>query len=142
MAISSAAAASGAPEAGLDVEEDDDRDEGIFADAHSGPDDDGMALAGADTQSTCHDAKGATGQGNMVRPLLVPAKNYPPAGSAAVPINIDQFDRSSPADVNDPLSSWYLDLKQVYSSTPSHSQSNLPDSALGPIAHAQLHFAI
>jgi len=66
MAISMAIVASGTSEAGLDVEEDDDRDEGVFADAHSGPDDDGMVLAGTNAQPTSSDAEDATGQGDTV----------------------------------------------------------------------------
>ena len=61
MAVSSATAASGASEVGSGAEEDNDRDEGVFADAHSGPDDDGMVLAGANPQPTSDNAKGTTG---------------------------------------------------------------------------------
>jgi len=66
VAISSAAAASGASEASSGAEEDDDRDEGVFADAHSGPDDDGMVLAGANAQPTGSNAESTVGRGGTV----------------------------------------------------------------------------
>ncbi len=76
MAISSATAASGTSEAGSDAEEDDGGDEGVFADAHSGPDDDGTVLAGANMQPTSCDAVDTTmGRGGTVQPLLIPAEN-------------------------------------------------------------------
>ncbi len=121
MAISSAAAASGASEAGSGAEEDDARDEGVFTDANSGPDDDGTVLAETNPQPASDNAESAVGRGDTVQPFLVPAENYPPAGSAAAPIHIDQFDQSYPIDINDslPPCDWQLDLERIYNSTPS-----------------------
>jgi len=51
MAITVAAATSGTPAASSGEEDDDNRDEGVFADTHSGPDNDGMVLAGTSAQS-------------------------------------------------------------------------------------------
>ena len=129
MAISSATAASGASEAGSGAEEDNARDEGIFTDAHSGPDNDGTVLAGANPQLASSDAESTMGQGNIVRPFLVPTKNYPPARSTAAPIDVNQFNHHSPIDINQydhptPADDWQLDLKYTYIPSPSPTQSH------------------
>ncbi len=61
MAISAATAACGALEAGLGAEEDNDKDEGVFTDANSGPDEDGTVLAGANLQSSVDNAPSTEG---------------------------------------------------------------------------------
>jgi len=61
MAIAAATAAGGTPEASSGVEEDDGGDEGVFADAHSEPDGDGMVLAGSNAHATINHAPSATG---------------------------------------------------------------------------------
>src|SRR6266404_4043544 len=68
MAIAQATAAGGASEAGSGVEEDNDRNEGVFVDSHSGPDDDGMVLGGPNLHVNIDHAPSPTGQRDTVRP--------------------------------------------------------------------------
>jgi|SRR6266404_7787355 len=66
VAISSATAARGTTEAGLGEEDDTSGDEGVYADADSGPDKDGMVLAGANMQAGVDHAEAVAGRGNTV----------------------------------------------------------------------------
>ena len=61
VAISLATAACGTSEAGSGEEDDDAGDEGIYADADSGPDEDGKVLAGTNAQAGVSNAEDTMG---------------------------------------------------------------------------------
>ncbi len=75
--------------------------------------------------------------------LLVPAENYPPAGSAAMPLDVDHINRYSPinVDADKPVGlgqDWSLDLDCHHSPPSSPVRSDSLDSGDGPITHTQL----
>ena len=83
----------------------------------------------------------------MVQPLLIPAKDYPPTGSATAPIDVDNVNHYSPINVDadepfGPGQDWALDIDCHHSPPSSPARSDSLDSGDGPIAHAQLRFAI
>ena len=91
-------------------------------------------------------------RGQALRPLLVPAEAYPPAGSAGSPIDVDRdkyytpdvvstSSRQSPASINGSSSTHY-DLNFIKSHTPISTRANSRHIPDGPIAHSCLCFAI
>ncbi len=144
MAIAAATASGGASKTGAGEEEDNGGDEGVFVDTHSGPDEDGTVLGGPDPHIGVDHASGASGRSNMVRPLLIPTEDYPPAGSAMTPIDVDNYDHHSPIDINaaEPSGSsqdWALDIDRHHSPPSSPVQSDSSHTGDGPITHCYDH---
>jgi len=153
VAITQAAADGHAAEVGQREEADDIRSQtNDLADQATGSDNGGTVLARGSAQSGVDHATTDGGQGQVLRPLLIPTEAYPPSRSAASPIDVeefhspidvDQFERRSPiSSSGSPSANRGFNLNFFESQPPvsTHSPSrNIPD---GPIAHAQLRFAI
>src|SRR5882762_2369762 len=97
VAITQAAADGGTTEVGMREEADIARSEGSHSDTERSVDA-RTVLAGASTQSHGDNAPTNTGRKEELRPLLIPAKAYPPSGSDTSPINVNEF--HSPIDVD------------------------------------------
>src|SRR5882762_7679423 len=153
MALSQAAADGHAAEVREREEADRNRSQGdVVADASTGSDDGGTVLARVSAQSGVDNAPTNGQRGQPLRPLLVPAETYPPAGSAGSPIDVDGDEyytpnvistsgRRSPASVPGSSSTHY-DLNFIESHTPISTRTHSCDIPDGPIAHAQLRLAI
>src|SRR5712664_4140158 len=91
MALSQAAADEHAAEVREREEANRDRSQGdVVTDASTGSDDGGTVLARVGAQSGVSNAPTDGQRGQSLRPLLVPAEAYPPAGSAGSPIDVDR----------------------------------------------------
>jgi len=151
MALSQAAADGHAAEVREREEADRDRSQGdVVADASTGSDDGGTVLAGVGAQSGVDNAPTDGQRGQAVRPLLIPAETYPPAGSTGSPIDVNGDEYYTPDVISthqSPTSfpgssSTAYDLNFFESRSPISTRAhscNIPD---GPIAHDRLRFAI
>ncbi len=111
MAITQAAADGDATEASEREEANAIRSQGNdLANEAAGSDNGRMVLAGVCAQSGVNHAPTDRGQGQALRPLLVPTEAYPLLGNAGSPINVDeyhlpidvdQFNGQSPNNVHD-----------------------------------------
>src|SRR6266404_2357891 len=154
MAISQATADGHAAEVSERKEADITRSQGDdLEDEASGSINGRTVLARGSAQPGVDHATADSGRGQTLRPLLVPAKAYPPSGSAASPINVnmlpstldvDTFDCKSPVSIHSSPSVCHspLDLNFFESHSPIRMRSHSRDILDGPIAHSQLHFAI
>src|SRR6266404_4213571 len=153
MALSQAAADGHTAEVREREEVDHNRSQGdVAANAAAGSDDERTVLAGVSAQSGVDHAPTNGQRGQAVRPLLVPAEAYPPAGSAGSPINVDGDEYYTP-DVISPSSrqsaasipgssSTHYDLYFIESHTPISTRTNSRNIPDGPIAHSRLRLAI
>src|SRR6266404_3537268 len=153
MALSQAAADGHAAEVREREEANRDRSEGdVVTDASTGTDDGGTVLAGVGTESGVDNAPTDGQRGQAVRPLLIPAETYPPAGSTGSPIDVngDEYytpdvvshsGHHSPTSVPASSSTTY-DLNFIESHTPISARPPSCRILDGPIAHSRLRFAI
>jgi len=153
MALSQAAADGHAAEVREREEADRNRSQGdVVADASTGADDGGTVLAGVSAQPSVDHAPTDTQRGQALRPLLVPAEAYPPAGSTGSPIDVDRDEYYTPHVVStsgcrSPVSvpgssSTHYDLNFIESHTPISTRANSRNISDRPIAHSRLRFAI